>query len=192
MTDAPPESVEQTPTGPTGAPVTAGRTRSWRHWLSAWREDLTGEQRAGILAWASFTTTFTGVRALTHWLRAGHGLAGGGIVIRGRHLHHYNIGIAILSMLGSVLVRSQAVTRIRRHPVIPLAYGAANALIADEAALLLDLQDVYWSKQGRTSVDLAVGTIGAGGLAIAAIPLMDHVRSRADAPQVSPTAAHSR
>jgi len=39
-------------------------------------------------------------------------------------------------------------------------------LIADEAALLIDLQDVYWAKQGRTSVDLAVGVIAVGGLAI--------------------------
>jgi len=35
----------------------------------------------------------------------------------------------------------------------------------------LDLQDVYWSKQGRTSVDLAIGVIALGGLAIAGIPL---------------------
>jgi len=30
---------------------------------------------------------------------------------------------------------------------------------------------VYWSKEGRTSVDLAIGVIALGGLAIAGIPL---------------------
>jgi len=50
--------------------------------------------------------------------------------------------------------------------VTAAAYGTATALIADEAALLLDLQDVFWSKQGRTSVDLAIG-----GLTIAGTPL---------------------
>jgi hypothetical protein len=54
----------------------------------------------------------------------------------------------------------------RRNPVTAAAYGTATVLIADEAALLLDLQDVFWSKQGRTSVDLAIG-----GLTIAGIPL---------------------
>ncbi len=53
----------------------------------------------------------------------------------------------------------------RRNPVTA-AYGTATVLIADEAALLLDLQDVFWSKQGRTSADLAIG-----GLTIAGIPL---------------------
>jgi hypothetical protein len=40
-----------------------------------------------------------------------------------------------------------------------LAFGAANAMIVDELALLLDLKDVYWAKDGRESVDVAVGVI---------------------------------
>jgi hypothetical protein len=35
-------------------------------------------------------------------------------------------------------VRDQAGALIRRSPLIPIAYGVANALIADEGALLLD------------------------------------------------------
>jgi len=42
-------------------------------------------------------------------------------------------------------------------PLVATAYGAGLALIVDEFALLLDLQDVYWAKQGRESVDLAIG-----------------------------------
>ncbi len=33
------------------------------------------------------------------------------------------------------------------------------------------VQDVYWAKEGRTSVDVAVAAIAAGDLAIARIPL---------------------
>jgi hypothetical protein len=44
------------------------------------------------------------------------------------------------------------------------------ALIVDELALLLDLQDVYWAKDGRTSVDVGILAIAVGGLYFAAAP----------------------
>ena len=125
------------------------------------------------MAWASFATTFGVVRALTHWIKDGHGPSGGGVSAGGTHLHHYNLGILMLTGLGAVTIRGHE--RHRRHPAAAAAYGVANALIVDEAALLLDLKDVYWAKQGRTSVDLAVGVIAAGGLAVAGLPLWRNV-----------------
>lgn len=41
--------------------------------------------------------------------------------------------------------------------------------------LLLDLKDVYWAKEGRASVDTAVGLIGLGGVFLAAIPFWRRV-----------------
>jgi hypothetical protein len=35
-------------------------------------------------------------------------------------------------------------------------FGASSALTLDEFALWLDLEDVYWTKQGRKSVDAVV------------------------------------
>jgi hypothetical protein len=35
--------------------------------------------------------------------------------------------------------------------------GQQSALIVDEFALLLDLKDVYWAKEGRVSVDVGIG-----------------------------------
>ncbi|KAF0963791.1 hypothetical protein MLGJGCBP_03058 [Rhodococcus sp. T7] len=52
----------------------------------------------------------------------------------------------------------------RRHPTVPISYRVGAALIVDELALLLDLEDVYWAKEGRTSVDAAVVIIGLRGL----------------------------
>jgi len=134
-----------------------------------WHAQLGPGQRSAVIAWASFATTFGFVRGLTHWIRDGHGPAGGGMSIGGKHFHHYNLGIGALTALGAIAIRGAE--QHRRHPVTAAAYGTATALIADEAALLLDLQDVYWSKEGRTSVDLAIGVIALGGLAIAGIPL---------------------
>jgi hypothetical protein len=120
------------------------------------------------MAWSSFTATFGATRALTHWIRAGHGPTGGGMTVGGRHFHHYNIGIALLSVVGGIALRGEE--RHRRHPLTATAYGAANALIVDEMMLLLDLKDVYWAKDGKTSVNTAIGLIGLGGIYLAAVP----------------------
>ena len=103
---------------------------------------------------ASFSTTFAGVRALTYSIRAGRGPFRN-LSVGGEHLHHYMWGIGMLAGIGGVAVHGE--DRTRRHPAVALVYGAALALIIDEFALLIDLQDVYWAKQGRVSVDLGVG-----------------------------------
>jgi hypothetical protein len=66
--------------------------------------------------------------------------------------------------------------RQRRHPGAAIAFGAANAMIVDELALLLDLKDVYWATEGRKSVDTAVGLIAAGGTIVAGMPFWPHAR----------------
>jgi hypothetical protein len=63
----------------------------------------------------------------------------------------------------------------RHHPAAAVAFGAANALIVDELALLLDLEDVYWAADGRESVDVAVGLIATGATVAAGMPLWPHV-----------------
>ncbi len=57
-----------------------------------------------------------------------------------------------------------------------LTYGAGLALIVEEFALLLDLQDVYWAKEGRISVDLGVGLVAAGGTTFSPIPLLRRLK----------------
>lgn len=153
----------------------AETVRRTRH---SWRHDIGRDERAAILAWGSFTATFAAVRGLTHWIKDGHGPRGGGLSLGGQHFHHYNLGIVGLSIIGSFAVRAEAHRAMQEHPAIPVAYGVANALIADEAALLLDLKDVYWAPQGRRSVDIAVGAIGKGGLALALAPLVKAVHPR--------------
>jgi hypothetical protein len=131
-------------------------------------EKLGPEQRSVVLAWGSFVATFAFVRTLTHWIRDGHGPKSGGMSLNGRHFHHYNLGIGLLTGVGALAIRGE--DKHRHHPVTAVTYGVSTALIVDEAALLLDLEDVYWTSQGRTSVDLAIGIIAAGGLAVAGLP----------------------
>ena len=148
--------------------------RRWARVRAAWNARLEPGEQATVLAWAAFTVTFGGLRVLTHWIRAGHGPSSGGMTMGGRHFHHYNIGIALLTIVGAVGLR--ATERQRHHPAAAIAFGSANAMIVDELALLLDLKDVYWATDGRESVDAAVGLIAAGGTIVAGMPFWPHAR----------------
>lgn len=139
---------------------------------TAFREELDQGQRAALLSWLAFATTFAAVRGITWSIRAGRGpfrnLSAGG-----EHLHHYLWGIGLLTGVGAIAVRGE--DRHRRHPVVAVSYGAGLALIVDEFALLLDLKDVYWAKQGRISVDLGVSGSALTGSFLAARPVLQAV-----------------
>jgi hypothetical protein len=139
----------------------------------AFHEELDPGQRSALLSWLAFTGTFAGLRALTFSIRAGKGPFRN-ISVGGEHLHHYMWGIALLSGVGAVAVRGDE--RHRRHPAVAVSYGTGNALIVDEFALLLDLKDVYWAKQGRISIDVGVGTIALAGSYFAALPVLRRLR----------------
>jgi hypothetical protein len=151
----------------------ASATR-WGRVKDEWGRRLEPGEQAVVIAWSSFTATFAGVRALTHWIRDGHGPAGGGIAFGGNHFHHYNIGIGMLAAVGAVALRGEE--RHRRHPVTAVAYGSALALVVDELALLLDLKDVYWARDGRKSVDAAVIFVASGATFVAGLPFWPHAQ----------------
>jgi hypothetical protein len=147
---------------------------AWSRLRAQWDQRLDPGQQSVVLSWTAFTTTFVGLRALTHWIRNGHGPSGGGMSVGGQHFHHYNIGIAVLGVVGAVGLRGA--DKHRHHPATAVAYGSATALIVDELALLLDLKDVYWASEGRKSVDVAVSVIAAGGVIVAGLPFWGHAR----------------
>jgi hypothetical protein len=142
-------------------------------------EELDAGQRAALLSWLAFTTTFGAVRGITYSIKAGKGPFGN-LSVGGEHLHHYMWGIGLISGVGGVAVHGDS--KYRRHPVVSLAYGAGLALIVDEFALLLDLRDVYWAKQGRISVDLGIGGSCLAGTYFAALPLVRALRRRVKEP----------
>ncbi len=140
-------------------------------------EDLDSCQRSSLASWLAFTTTFGAVRGVTWSIRGGKGPFGN-LSVGGEHLHHYLWGIGLLAGVGAVAVRGSE--RQRTHPAVAVSYGTGMALIIDEFALLLDLKDVYWAKQGRISVDLGVGGIAAVGSYFAALPVIRAARDRAN------------
>ena len=145
----------------------------------AFYSELDPGQQSALISWLSFTGTFSGVRGVTHAIKAGKGPFRN-LSLGGEHLHHYMWGIGMLAGVGAVALRGDE--KLRRHPITAIAYGAGLALIMDEFALLLDLKDVYWARQGRVSVDLAVTGSSVIGSYFAALPVIRKVaRSRAEA-----------
>jgi hypothetical protein len=127
-----------------------------------------------FLSAAGFTTAFVVARGITHAIRAGIGPFGN-ISAGGRHIHHSTFGIFGLLGIGYLWTYRFGIGD--RMPewasrVTASTYGVASALTLDEFALWLDLQDDYWDKQGRKSIDavavfgglLTMGVAGRGAL----------------------------
>jgi hypothetical protein len=148
----------------------------------AFHEELHPGQQSALISWASFTATFATVRVITHRIRdSGQREQVGGkqgllhnLSIDGIHLHHYMWGILTISSVGGIGIRGEE--RTRRHPVVASLYGIGLALIVDEFALLLNLQDDYWSTQGRESVDVAIGLIATTGTVVVGLPVWRRLR----------------
>jgi hypothetical protein len=93
------------------------------------------------------------VRTVTHMIRHGVGPFRN-LSIGGRHLHHLVFGI--FGLLGSgylwLLIADDPNRSPRDQRLTSVAYGLGSALTLDEFALWLNLEDVYWARQGRESV----------------------------------------
>jgi hypothetical protein len=140
----------------------------------AFGSELDPGQQSALISWLSFTGAFGGVRGITHAIKDGKGPFKN-LSVGGEHLHHYMWGIGLVSGVGAAAVRGTE--QQRRHPAVAISYGSGLALIVDEFALLLDLKDVYWAKQGRISVDLGIGGSAVAGSYFAALPLLRAIRA---------------
>ncbi|MDQ6691921.1 MAG: hypothetical protein M3Z13_04050, partial [Candidatus Dormibacteraeota bacterium] len=119
-----------------------------RHFQDSRRERL-------FISSTSFFLTWALVRGLVHLIRANigpfHNLSAGGT-----HVHHLVWGILLL-LVGGYIAQIESPTSKRRVRVIAAAvFGAGAALTLDEFALWFYLADVYWTRQGRDSVDVAI------------------------------------
>jgi hypothetical protein len=109
-----------------------------------------------LFSTASFFTTFAAVRAITHAIRAERGPFKN-ITPGGRHIHHMTFGIAGLLTVGYLWLLEIGVNEQRwGSRATAGVFGSGAALTLDEFALWLNLEDVYWAKQGRESIDAVV------------------------------------
>jgi hypothetical protein len=83
----------------------------------------------------------------------------------GLHIHHLVFGI-VLMLIGGTLGFSLDESQSPWIEIAAAAFGIGAGLTFDEFALWVHLEDVYWSDEGRQSVDAAVIAIAFVGLVL--------------------------
>lgn len=120
-------------------------------------ESLSTRETAQLNLLASFSLTFACARIGTYLIHH-RGPTGPfrDMVIGERHIHHFVPGIVIAFLAGgaSVLSRNEQL-----DPVLAVPFGFGVALTLDESALLLRLDDVYWSEDGIVSVQITLAAL---------------------------------
>jgi hypothetical protein len=123
-----------------------------RHFEEPRRERL-------FLASVSFFLTFAITRWTVHTLRAWVGTEAG-VWIGDTHVHHLVWGIFILLGVGYAWLVQVGTGKdemwSRTGRVMAVLYGVGAALTLDEFALWLNLEDVYWTEEGRGSIDAVI------------------------------------
>jgi hypothetical protein len=87
----------------------------------------------------------------------------GNVTPGGTHIHHVVFGVVFM-LVGGVagLVIPSNVASWRA--AMAALFGIGSALVLDEFALILNLEDVYWAERGRTSVDAIFVAVAVTGL----------------------------
>jgi hypothetical protein len=93
----------------------------------------------------------------------------GNVRIGGRHIHHFVPGIllAFASGIAGMTTRSQGF-----EATMAIPFGVGAGLTLDEAALLLNLSDVYWTREGILSVQVSLGVTATLASAILALRVL--------------------
>jgi hypothetical protein len=129
----------------------------------------------------AFILTFFITRTITRYIRATAGKPGprkwwqphnisvsakddgsGG----GLHIHHAVFGVILVLISGIAMISMAGSGGVREFTLAAIFFGIGAALVLDEFALILHLQDVYWSEDGRTSVDAVFVAVAVAGLLV--------------------------
>jgi lysyl-tRNA synthetase class 2 len=120
-----------------------------------------------LLLFLAFLITFVLTRLYTRLARVrGWGSASAG----GVHMHHMVPGVILMAVCGIFAFAPISENGIALG-LLAMGFGAGTALTLDEFAMIFHVRDVYWSEEGRTSIDaLLMGVALAGLLLVGASP----------------------
>ena len=82
------------------------------------------------------------------------------------HIHHVVIGVILVMVSGVSMVTLAVDGGVPEFTAAAIFFGIGAALVLDEFALILHLEDVYWAEDGRTSVDAVFAAVAVAGLLI--------------------------
>jgi hypothetical protein len=130
-----------------------------------WNDQILAEEKQGLfLVLVGFILSFGFIRMSTRLMRSPRVPWWPGSVVSesGVHLHHLVFGIATMMVAGAI-----GFTVLGDSPyaeICAFAFGIGAGLTIDEFALWVYLEDVYWSEEGRVSIDATVLAAAAMGL----------------------------
>src|SRR3954471_14754557 len=139
--------------------------------------DPTGRRAAVAWMVGAFLLTFLTTRLITRAIRTGRGPFRNASV-GGIHVHHEVYGIFLLLITGTA--------ELTYGPegswlyVLAILFGAGAALTLDEFALWLNREDVYWSQEGRSSIDAVLIALVVGGLLLVGANPFDADRAESE------------
>ncbi|WP_214321436.1 hypothetical protein [Nonomuraea sediminis] len=136
------------------------------HWFAA--EIIGGGRLRLFCFFVMFLATFLFIRFSVRMIRKQVKWWPGNVTPGGLHIHHVVFGMVLMCLggIGGLAVQDP------RSWVAALAagvLGVGTALVLDEFALVLHLDDVYWAKRGRLSVDTVFMAGALTGLALVGV-----------------------
>jgi hypothetical protein len=119
--------------------------------------EVSGRENALFNLLGSFAITFMAARTITYVLRGRSSLGPfRNLRLGRRRIHHFVPGIimAFAAGAGAILTRDEDL-----EPKLAVPFGVGMGLTLDESALLLELEDVYWSREGLLSVQITLAVM---------------------------------
>lgn len=123
--------------------------------------NINGDRTIPFLILLAFLITFALTRLYTRLARTrGWGSAHAGDV----HVHHMVVGIIFVIVAGFLGISFDPGSPYVE--LIAIFFGIGAGLTLDEFALWLHLKDVYWTDEGRSSVDAVIMATLLGGVVV--------------------------
>ena len=131
--------------------------------------DSLSERRFLFLMLIGFVSAFGFIRLSTRLMRSPRVPWWPGSVVSesGVHVHHLFFGIVLMMVAGG-LSFAAGETDGPWYAIYAVLFGIGLGLTIDEYALALHLDDVYWSREGRSSIDAMLIALGLFGLVLLA------------------------
>ena len=130
-----------------------------------WNDQILAEEKQGLfLVLVGFILSFAFIRMSTRLMRSPKVPWWPGSVVSesGVHLHHLVFGIVTMMIAGTVGFSVEGDSPYAE--ICAFLFGVGAGLTIDEFALWVYLEDVYWTEQGRVSIDATVIAAAAMGL----------------------------
>jgi hypothetical protein len=128
-----------------------------------WHRDVIAAGKLPLmLCFLAFVVTFLVTRGVTRSIRDGRGPFRDQVTSGGTHIHHAVPGLILLIIGAFTAVGGP--NALGWQCFAGIAVGIGVSLVMDEFALILHLQDVYWSGEGQLSIQAVSLTAGCLGL----------------------------